>query len=252
MTTKPLVLRHCGDIGDLLAALCILRIRGGGAVHVYHDSDARPGLRPRESLEGARYAALKPLLEAQPYVTEVKWIGEINTAEAGFRETMRPRNESLLERQARHTGDWPIDQSPWLVAPGFEPHDRVIAARSPRYHNPDGFPWREMAATYGDRLLFVGLKPEHEAFEAAVGRRVEHAKTENFLDIARLIAGSRFPSYFNQSSPLWVALGLGARVVVEGEPRFPNSELYTHPNNVYAYGAEDMHRIRGALRNVKS
>lgn len=239
--------RHGGDIGDVIAALPILRAMGGGPVILFHDPIAPIGKSARESLEGKRYEALKPLLEAQPYVDSVEWGGVISTVT--FRETLRPRFESLLERQARHVNRWPIDESPWLTIPTpVEKHQRVICCRSPRYHY-DEFPWKEVGETYGDRLLFVGLPDEHKDFEGALGRRVEWARTENFLDIARIMAGAPMV-IANQSSPLWVALGLGVKVLVEGDIRHPNTQV-PRPGSFWVYTHEHVETVRRAFKAVR-
>jgi hypothetical protein len=242
------VMRHGGDIGDVIAALPILRARGGGKIILFHDPNAPKGMRGRESLEGTRFEVLKPLLEAQPYVTNVEWGVGVDTN--NFRLTPRPKTESLLERQARHVGVWPVDLSPWLDVPEFEPHNRVVCARSPRYHNPYSFPWAEVAETYGNRLLFVGLPGEHAEFERLLGCKIEHAKTENLLDVAKLMAGA--PQVVcNQSAPAWIALGLGVKMILEGNPDVPNTELPGR-DNFYSYTPEQHDILRRALAKVRA
>lgn len=242
-------MRHSGDLGDVISALPILRARGGGKIVLHDDPNRPPGEGSRESLKGARYEAIKPLLEAQYYISSVEWDDEIRDDPATFRATPRPRDESLLERQARHVGQWPLDTSAWLSVPDAKPHDRVIACRSPRYHSQHGFPWKEVGAAYKDKLLFVGLPAEHKAFEEAIGRTVEHARTENLLDVARLIAGAGI-SYFNQSCPAWIAIGLGARMVLEVKPEFPNTSVMTNPRSFFAMTPEEMEMARIALRKL--
>ena len=239
--------RHAGDIGDVIAALPIFRAMGGGNLLLFHDKDAKPGMAPRESMEGKRFEAIKPLLEAQPYIYSVEWGTGVSTK--GFREVLRPRFESLTERQARHIDQWPVDLSPWLTVPGdVQPTDRVICCRSPRYHNQYAFPWKAAAEAYGNRLLFIGLPDEHSAFEGMLGCRVEHAKTENFLEIARIMAGAR-QVIANQSSPLWVAMGLGKKVIVEGCYHCPNTEI-PRPGSYWAYSPEQNEVVRQAFAAV--
>jgi hypothetical protein len=199
-------------------------------------------------MEGRRYEAIKPLLEAQPYIFGVEWGTGVSTK--GFREILRHKSESLIERQARYVGQWPIDLSPWLTVPGnIEPNERVICCRSPRYHNEHGtFPWKGAHEAYGDRLLFIGLPEEHKDFEGLLGCRVEHAKTENFLDMAKIMAGAK-QVIANQSSPLWVALGLGKKVVVEGWNYAPNTEV-PRPGCFWAYTPEQNETVRRAFAAV--
>lgn len=244
--TKELVFKHGGDLGDIVAALPIMRQQGGGKLILFHDPAAPVGQRGRESLEGARYNAIKPLLEVQEYITSVEWGEGVDTS--NFRTVVRAPNENLAERQARHAGIWPLDLSPWLTVPSFEKHNRIICARSGRYPNPIGFPWRELRQTYGDRLLFVGLPDEHAAFVDMIGGPVEHAKTENLLDVATLMAGSPMV-VANQSCPLWIAMGLGSKVVCEVCPSVPNSMIH-RPGSFFAMTATDMAVVRRAFASV--
>lgn len=245
---EEVVFKHNGDIGDVIAALPILREIGGGKILLYHDPHAPAGKRPRQSLEGARFGAIKPLLEVQPYVTKVEWGNTIPTNH--FREVLRPINESLIERQARHCGKWPIDLSPWLSVPSYEKHNRVVIARSLRYHGIYPFPWKEAYETYGDRLLFIGLPDEHAAFETLIGHTIEHAKTENFLQIAQIMAGA--PQVIaNQSSPLWVALGLGCKIICEGHPQVPNSQI-PRPGSFWSYTQADADAVKRAFAAVRA
>jgi hypothetical protein len=244
---KQNVFKHGGDLGDIIAALPILRHMGGGRVILFHDPNALEGKKSRESLEGARYEAIKPLLEAQDYVDSVEWGEGIDTT--NFRTVLRPKFESLTERQARHADMWPIDISPWLTVPEFEAHGKVIFARSLRYHNPIPFPWKEALETYGEKTLFVGLPAEHEEFEKHVGRSIELAKTDNLLDVAKLMAGS--PQIIaNQSCPAWIALGLGRKLILEGNPDVPNTQL-PRPGCFFAYTPSDMQTLIRAFAAAK-
>ena len=246
--SKEVVFRHGGDLGDIIAAMPILREMGGGKVILFHDANAPIGQKGRESLEGTRFEAIKPLLEAQSYVSSVEWGTGVDTK--NFRTVTRAPNENLTERQARHAGLWPINMSPWLTVPKFEKHNRVICARSLRYHNPLGFPWRELREAYGARLLFVGLPDEHEAFEKVVGVSVEHAKTDNLLDVATLMAGA--PQVVaNQSCPLWIAMGLGCKVICEVCPSVPNSTI-PRPGSFFAMTQGDMTILRKSFANVRA
>lgn len=226
-----------------------MRQQGGGTLVMFHDPAAPVGRRGRESLEGARYEALKPLIEVQEYVTSVQWGEGVDSA--GFRTIIRDLRINLAQLQADFAGVRNINLSPWLTVPGeVVPHNRIVCARSPRYHNPFGFPWSDLSDTYGDRVLFVGLPAEHEAFEKVVGRPVEHARTENLLDVAKIMAGA--PQVVaNQSCPLWIAMGLGVKVICEGNPAVPNSEI-RRQGSFFAYTQEDMQTLRKAFANVRS
>lgn len=64
-----------GDIGDCIAMLPSIRHMGGGHVVI---TPPPPGVGTgqgfcRESMQGARYESIKPLLECQPYIHSVSW-----------------------------------------------------------------------------------------------------------------------------------------------------------------------------------
>lgn len=249
VTPGEQLFRHNGDLGDVIAAMPIFRALGGGKVILCESTDPKPGMMPRESLRGARYEALKPLLESQSYITGVEWAG--NTVDmTDWRTILRPRSENLIERQARHLDLWPVDTSPWIHLTDIAQTDRVIIARSARYHNHIEFPWKDVVDTYGKRILFIGLPPEHAAFEALVGAKVEHAVTDNLLDAAKLIAGG-LQFIGNQSCPLWIAMGLGAKVICEVWPHHPNSTI-ARPGSFFAATSEDMQTLRGAFATVRA
>ena len=61
---------HTGDMGDIIAALPSIRQLGGGELVITpmrHDNTAR------ESMKGARFDFIKPLLEAQAYISSVRF-----------------------------------------------------------------------------------------------------------------------------------------------------------------------------------
>lgn len=212
---------HSGDLGDVIAALPAIRQLGGGRVLIGNGFC-------RESMKGARFEAVRPLLELQPYVTGVEWSDERpNHAHdlANFRQDYR-RGESLAHWQARHLGLDPLDTSPWLtVKPNSAHRGRVVFARSPRYAN--GFyPWFALLKRYPD-ALFVGSPAEHAAFQTEFTCKVQHAPTGNLLELAQIIAGARL-FCGNQSCPWWIAAGLGVTAFQETWLHDSNSRIERH------------------------
>lgn len=168
-------------------------------------------------------AMLKPLAEAQPYVEEVRIKTAKDTVDwnsGGFRGSgLHSRSASLFEAQLSHLvhvhgfGRTITPLTQWLhVDPSRETRGRIICARSGRYRN-GSFPWREIVQHYGDRLLFIGLKHEHQDFSGQFGM-VEHRPVNDLLEMAQLIAGSEM-FIGNQSSPMAVAEGLKHRTIQE-------------------------------------
>lgn len=209
---------HSGDIGDIIACLPSIRAMGGGHLGVFDRKTIQ-----RESMRGARYEALKPLLEVQPYIHGVSWDDE---PEEGIYDFSTFRHDFILEEnladwQARHL-NIRISHDPWITCVRSPKSiGRTVVARSLRYHNRD-FPWRAIIAKHRKDILFVGLPEEHKAFQITNGTIVEHCPTENLLELAEIINGSdRF--YGNQSCPFWIAAGLGVPIVQEVWQQGPNS-----------------------------
>lgn len=204
---------HSGDLGDCIASLPSVRALGGGDYAIFDRATMQ-----RESMKGARFEAIKPLLETQPYIGSVSWSHEpVETPHdfSTFRHDFIP-GEDLATWQARHLGV-SITHDPWLVA--FRSPvgiGRTVIARSMRYHNRD-FPWRRIVAQYRDEILFVGTAEEHKAFQITNGCIVEYQPTANLLELAEVIgAANRFIG--NQSCPFWIAAGLGVPLIQEVNP----------------------------------
>jgi hypothetical protein len=233
---------HTGDIGDIIAALPVIRHLGGGDLII---GDAPiPGQQIRESMQGRRYDALAPLVRAAvPYVTSVQFVGGPMPAVDYDLSTFRQTNsfgQNLAEWQARHLGITNLDQSKWLeVTPSAESRGKVVIARSPRYHNPQ-FNWRRILDANRNSLLFIGLPDEHALFKRDFGY-VPYRPTEDMLQVAELIAGS---SLFvgNQSAPMWTAMALAHDLVQESWAHAPNS-IVTRPNAQFIFGNSDRPRF---------
>lgn len=222
MVEKPCMsaaLVHAADLGDIIAAMPILRALGGGRLIIGPIVNAP--MRGRETLKGARFDALRPLLEAQPYVESVGWQDEPH----GFTHDLRDFRhgerfgESLLEWQARFLGVR-VSDAPWLTAnPSPVAKGRAVIARSGRYHNP-AFPWAEVMREHPN-ALFVGTPQEHAQFSRDFGS-VEYLPTPDLMTLAQVIAGADL-FVGNQSCPFWIAAGLGAPLIQEMWMNSPNS-----------------------------
>lgn len=222
------VFSHSGDLGDVIAALPAIREMGGGDIVLCPSSGKDQG---RESLHGARYEAIKPLLLAQPYIHDVRWEKDpknVTHDMRGFRVNYQ-LGESLLDWQARFLGIEASD-APWLTAVRSSVSiGRTVIARSLRYHNP-GFPWHVILNKHRN-VLFVGTEEEHKAFQVFAGRPIDYHPTKNLLELAEIIGGSHL-FVGNQSCPFWIAAGLGVNLIQESWPHSPNSQI-RRPNARY-------------------
>lgn len=209
---------HSGDAGDAVAALSVIKAMGGGSM-VFFDREKGA----RESMKGNRFQAIRPLIEAQPYIRECVWSDSPEGVTHDF-STFRhdhKSGEDLASWQARHLGVT-IDLAPWIMAyRNPESFGRVVVARSFRYQNRE-FPWRRVVSKYGKKILFVGLQDEHKAFQIENSCLVEWRPTKDLLELAEIIAGCEL-FIGNQSCPFWIAAALGVNLVQESHRPILNS-----------------------------
>jgi hypothetical protein len=208
---------HGGDTGDLIYSLSTVRDLGGGELWLW------PHYRARIQMSPEHAARIAPLCEAQPYVAKCIYkdkLAEINLDT--FRDYYDGR--SNLFRRFREVFKLPDvdDTEPWLTVPNPKKKYELIVHRSSRYHN-DVFPWKKIVEKYGQTITMVGLECEHKEFCKRFGE-VSYIKTENFLELAELIAGC---SLFigNQSAPFAIAEGLKKRVIQESDVLVPNCQF---------------------------
>jgi hypothetical protein len=235
------VFRHPGDLGDIIAALPIIRQLGGGDLVI--SNHANPAWRP---MEGARYKSLLPLLLTCPYLSSVSFDRDGRdraTHDLGdFRREFYKPTQTLTRSQADSIGVADVDVSPWLgagIVASEESAGRIVVNRTERYGN-DMFPFYPLAKKHARRMLFVGLPEEHAIFEKRLEVRVEYRPTSNFLEVAELIAGSAL-FIGNQSSACWIAMALGHALVQETNATIQDS-IVPRPNAQFCTG--------GAIRPV--
>lgn len=236
VTTKrsmePATFYHSGNLGDIIYALYAIQKHGGGDLIIGPDQkDSEPCSNP---VNEAQFKLLKPLLDAQPYLSSVKFSAkrpndalDLNC----FRNywlttTIRERSKadslckmhfyllSILDRYK--------DNEMWLTVPEPIKSDRIIVSRSWRHRNWD-FDWGGVLKRFGHKLLFIGLPKEHDVFNIAWGHihKIEYRHCNDFMEMARLIAGA---SGFigNQSFSMAMAIGCGQKMLQEVYPKAPD------------------------------
>lgn len=222
LVDKPLCFLHTGHMGDIIASLPVIRQLGGGDLLITHD-DFVPEMR-------FRYPIIEPLLARQPYVRRVEWTDApegVNRSFAAFRKFYKPTH-SLTTSQALWLGLAQVDMSPWLQADAWPgSRGKIVIHRSPRYHNA-AFPWEKLLRKYGRQCLFVGPRDEWASFTLAAGCPVQRVHTDNLWHTARVIAGAEL-FIGNQSSPCWIAMGLGKNLIQETHPTI-NDSIIDRPN----------------------
>jgi hypothetical protein len=235
---SPNVFHHSLDAGDCVYAAAVMKAIGGGVLFISTDNRYPYPLNSRWSRMGGPASAvdnLKPLLEAQDYIDRVSFTHGLPFSTTHdlnkFREPWKARtakdNWSILKLHLDAFGvSWPEDM-PWLTVddPIVIPDRPIVVARSPRYQNMS-FPWFDLVQKWGHLMAFVGTEEEAHIFQGFGAPKFEIPwhRTENALDLARVIAGARV-CVMNQSLPLAIAHGLCKRVVVEEWPKNPNCRL---------------------------
>jgi hypothetical protein len=211
------VFRSSGDLGDIILSLPTVKHLGGGT-YVFVDRPWTKALIPRAHL-------IEPLLLSQPYIDRVI-VGDNASVKvthdfSTFRQGGLPWGTTLSQLHA----DWVSPETKkensyyhkeaWLdipPTPGYE--DKVVIARSPRYHAPN-FPWKKIMEFLGaENTVFIGLPGEHQEFAGLTGVNLPRVHTDTLLDVAGIIAGS-YTFIGNQSSPNAIAEGLKVRRILE-------------------------------------
>lgn len=230
-----------GDIGDAVIQLGVIeQIPNGPHTYVVQTSGCTKFRTPKDA--DRLCSIIKPLAELQPYIKECRRVIEgehIDWHDGIFRSNGFVAGRSLFTAhctglmQAKGIGDGFLCDHPFLTVDEIDQKSvgRVIISRSGRYRN-NTFPWMEICRKYGNRLLFVGLEHEWRDFSGEF-QSVEFAKTENMLEVARLIKGSLL-FIGNQSSPMAVCEGLKHRSIQETSLNTPDC-IYKRDNAQYCY-----------------
>jgi hypothetical protein len=163
-----------------------------------------------------RLPVLIPLLREQPCITGTSHHhGEFITHDFSTHRSGGLRyGESIIKRQARWVRAKVDLSRTWLNVEDPDPRSlgKIIINRTNRWPG-FLFPWRSLVGFFGEDLLFVGLKEEHEEFCKRYGK-VAYQPTQSLLEVAQLIAGAA-TFIGNQSCPLAIAEGLQKRTIVE-------------------------------------
>lgn len=67
---------HSGDLGDIIAALPTIRKLGGGELII---TESPSQYSVRQSMRGERFDAIAPLIRAQPYITDIRFEGNVSS-----------------------------------------------------------------------------------------------------------------------------------------------------------------------------
>jgi hypothetical protein len=252
---------HSGTLGDVLTAMCLVKILGGGDFYLrlnnmdkmiqeklgWPDAGVHSGRMTQKDFD-----MLEPLMKSQSFINSFQvWDGQTITHE--FEEVCRhhrangvwPRNFSnqyaaalKIDPQANFEA---LQQQPWLECkdPIRITGRPVVISRNEKYL--DGAPvynpiWREWIE-YGlaDRCVFVGHESEHAWFQELYKCEVDFYPTEDMLHLSRVLAGCEL-FIGNQSMPgtmASIALGKTSRIELrKNETQVNNEFFYPYRLNV--------------------
>lgn len=226
----PVTCKHSGNAGDVIYSLPAARILGGArGVSLKLALDVP--LQDRMILAGhplggvqlnrKMYDMLAPLLAAQEYIRELDAYdgGSVDYDLDSFRDSPLQLDRIGISRWYFHMFGLAGDLSlPWLkVVPDESFAETIIVSRSFRYRN--------VSLDYGvlknyGEVAFAGLPDEVEDMRKQLPS-VRWVEVKDFLELARMIAGSRL-FIGNQSFPFSLAEGLKVRRILEADPGSPN------------------------------
>jgi len=201
--------KHSGLRGDLIYGLPAMRGLGGGKLLINTDGAY---LDDPDDVE-----LFRELLEGQDYIEGVgRWDGSEPTYDLdGFREM-----DFIHGLAAAHLArfETSVDLSkPWLKVEPKHVAD-VVVNRSQKYHGL--FPWYELKE-WQHRCVFVGFEAEYEDFLESTGLEMPWHETGTYLELARVIAGSRL-FVGNQSFPYALSEAQKVPRILEVCPECPN------------------------------
>ncbi len=224
-----------GDAGDVVAGMLIARHLEGSHLIL---TQGPPPHRPFRAMA----QMLLPLLRSQPYIHSATWAERPTGAThelIHWRKQFYKPNQTLAQSQADSLGLKYLDHSPWLdIEPNPIANGKVIICRTKRYNNPR-FPWRTVLQRFKNNHLFVGLDDERHQLEIMGGGvRIQHHRIKDFLEFARLIAGSEC-LITNQTCAWWLGAGMGHPVIQEQEmTRKIHDAVIDRPNLIYSKSGE--------------
>lgn len=262
MKTKP-NFYTLGTFGDTIYSLCLVKILGGGNMYVKLNGldefaqkvlgwkDAGPA---RGRYTAKDYEILEPLLKAQDYLDTVAiWKDE----EFDYDFSDHWKFHLIRGWQGNQTECYALTQGmnihepnlrkqllldPWLtpVEPIKIPGRPIVVNRTVRYlYGEPSEEWFTYVKNgLGECAVFVGTEQEHADFEELFKVKLPYQKTEDLLELARVIQGCE-QFIGNQSVALSLAIGLGKSYQCEVRKDYENTKT-TH-----GYGDTWFPRING-------
>jgi len=209
------VFSHSGDLGDLIYALPVIEMLGGGKLCLIRaDCGIQTPFIP------STVESLKPLLEAQSYIMSIEYI-DTKTAIGVDLDKWRKyvsmydrAHYNLVEMQAITVGLHYSHKCAWLKINNPNKIAKVVIARSLSHHNPTYKSLlTEIYHKYSKSAIFVGYRSEYDAWCVEFGSEIDYYPTSTIWELSRVISGAEI-FIGNSSLPLAIAVGLYTPTII--------------------------------------
>lgn len=234
--------KHSGAFGDLIYSLPIVKHLGGGEFYLHLNQldwigkyfyNTPPVKFHQGRFTEQDYEQLKPLMEAQDYITQFEILtnrSEITHNLDRFRVPFVKHPGNYVDIYSAVFGITDPEQqkqirtTPWLTVSNSKRHEdkTIVINRSTRWipasPGPKWFEWQAQGWT--EHAVFVGLPNEYEQFKQQIGWNIPYQQTSNLLELAEYIKGAE-KFIGNQSVALSIAIGLGAEYYCEARQDLP-------------------------------
>lgn len=218
--------KHSGDLGDIIFSLPTIRAAGGGILYIDpKGGEDEPlvswggGLFTHTKINKKSIESIKPLLEFQEYIDEVRyWDGEkVDYNLDEFRLNIRYNN--LADSHLAAFG-FSVEErnEAWLKVPSALVNDLerdIILARSCRYHGNYSF-WETLDRELIKKATFIGFKEEYDYFKYTFPHMKDAPlqSVADILEMAKVLEGCDL-FIGNQGLPHAVAEGLKKPIINE-------------------------------------
>lgn len=227
---------HSGKLGDILYSLPTIKALNGGELIL--------------GVTAGEYAAIKPLLDVQPYIYGTfyqpnKYIAMADIDLDKFRLHPKQDKIHLVDSHAQ-SNKVTVDKSKaWLqVSGGFEEADYAVVNVTDR-HRDKFFNWSKeikyLRRTH-NAVYFLGLHKEHLLLEAQANNNITFLETRNLLEAAIIIKNARTFSS-NQSALLAIRQGLGMDYRFECSPHHTNTRTYSERETILNPISRKFHKL---------
>lgn len=203
---------HCGDFGDIIYALPVIKHTGGGILYLGNDlriEDNR--CQPRDMINESKYEFLKTLLESQYYIKEVRFTDkypegvtyDLNKFRKFFVKSKSEYNDfpngsniSLLDSPLLTFNiDLSVRNTQWLYVQNKKIiNKKIVINRTTRVRNVFGESddaYKYIVSTFKNESVFVGTDPEYDDFVNKFGY-IDRYIVESANELAQLINQSYF------------------------------------------------------------